>query len=237
MSSELLTFTLPVLGITIVFDAFAVYAAYLSASVWRGLVVPVYRGRALWLAAICVLGALMLTEFGASAALTPSYGSSSPALREFVYLPPLAAILIWIDRTVNAVIRLDYLRRDVLLWKRLRYAYGTVAAVGILIYYSRYLYPIPDAMTVGFALIFSQLIYGMLTLAKGAAVTQDMTFKSHIRWFGLFLLAFIVAGFIYVLTYSDSSYLVPNLCAFAASGYCLFRMAKSLVPSGKLSAE
>lgn len=236
MSSELLTFSVPVLGITIAFDAFSLYGAYLSASVWRGLVVPIYRGRALWLAAICVLGASMLTEFGVSAALAPSYGSTSPALREFVYLLPLAAILIWIDRTVNTVIRLDYLRRDVLLWRRLRYAYGSIAAVGILIYYSRYLYPIPDAMTVGFALIFSQLIYGMLTLARGAAVTKDMTFKSHIRWFGLFLLAFIVAGFIYVLTYSDASYLAPNLLAFAASAYCLYRMAKSLVPSGKLSA-
>jgi len=236
MSSELITFSVPVLGITIAFDAFSLYAAYLSASVWRGLVVPIYRGRALWLAAICVLGASMLTEFGVSAALAPSYGSASPALREFVYLFPLAAILIWIDRTVNTVIRLDYLRRDVLLWRRLRYAYGSIAAVGIVIYYSRYLYPIPDAMTVGFALIFSQLIYGMLTLARGAAVTKDMTFKSHIRWFGLFLFAFIVAGFIYVLTYSDPSYLAPNLLAFAASAYCLFRMAKSLVPSGKLSA-
>jgi len=236
MSSELFTFTVPVLGIIIAFDAFSLYAAYLSGSVWRGMVVPIYRGRALWLAAICVLGASMLTEFAVSAALAPSYGSSSPALREFVYLPPLAAILIWIDRTVNTVIRLDYLRRDVLFWRRLRYAYGSIAAVGILIYYSRYLYPIPDAMAVGFALIFSQLIYGMLTLARGAAVTKDMTFKSHIRWFGLFLLAFIVAGFIYVLTYSDASFLVPNLLAFAASAYCLFRMAKSLVPSGKLSA-
>jgi len=178
----------------------------------------------------------MLTEFGVTAALTPNYGSASPAQREFLYLLPLAAIFVWIDRTVNTVIRLDYLRRDVLLWGRLRYAYGSIAVVGILIYYSRYLYPIPDAMTVGFVLIFSQLIYGMLTLARGAAVTKDMTFKSHIRWFGLFLLAFIVAGFIYVLTYSDPSYLVPNLLAFLASAYCLFRMAKSLVPSGKLPA-
>jgi len=237
MSSELITFVIPVLGITAVFDAFALYAAYLSASVWRGLVVPTYRGRALWLAAICVLGAFMLTEFGVSAALTPNYRSASPALREFTYLPPLAAILVWIDRTVNTVIRLDYLRRDVLLWRRLRYVYGSIAVVGILIYYSRYLYPIPDAMTVGFALIFSQLIYGMLTLARGAAVTNDMPIKAHIRWFGLFLLAFIVAGFIYVLTYSDPSYLVLNLLFFAASAYCLFRMARSLVPSGKLSTD
>jgi len=236
MSSELLTFSVPVLGITAVIDAFAFYAAYLSASVWRGLVVPVYRGRALWLAAICVLAASTLTEFGVSAVLTPNYGSASPALREFLYLLPLAAILIWIDRTVNTVIRLDYLRRDVLLWKKFRYVYGLVAVVGILVYYSRYLYPIPEAMTVGFVLIFSQLIYGMVTLARGAAVTKDTTFRSHIRWFGLFLLAFIIAGFIYVLTYSDPSYLVPNLLAFAASAYCLFRMGKSLVPSSKLSA-
>ena len=236
MSNEIITSLIPVFGLTVFFDVFVFYAAYLSASVWQGLVVPIYRGRAIWLAAICLLASLAITEYGVSATLTPDYSSFLPALREFLYLLPLAAIFVWIDRTVNTVIRLDYLRRDVLLWGRLRYAYGSIAVVGILIYYSRYLYPIPDAMTVGFVLIFSQLIYGMLTLARGAAVTKDMTFKSHIRWFGLFLLAFIVAGFIYVLTYSDPSYLVPNLLAFLASAYCLFRMAKSLVPSGKLPA-
>ena len=235
MSSDLVTFSVPVMGVTALFDVLALYAAYLSVSVRRGLVVPVYRGRALWLAAICVLGAAMLTDFGVSSVLTPNYGSSS-ALREFLYLPPLAAILVWIDRTVNTVIRLDYLRRDVLFWGRLRYAYGSIAVAGILVYYSRYFYPVPDAMTVGFALIFSQLIYGMLTLVRGAAVTKDMTFKSHIKWFGLFLFAFIVAGFIYVLTVPETVYLVPNLLAFAASAYCLFRMAKSLVPSGKIPA-
>jgi len=237
MSGDLLTFTIPVIGITAVFDAFALYACYLSASVWRGLVVPTYRVRALWLAAICALSALVLTEFGFSAVLTPNYSSESPALREFLYLLPLSAILVWIDRTVNAVIRLDYLRRDVLRWRKLRYAYGSIAAAGIVVFYSRYLYPTPDAMTIGFILIFSQLIYGMLALVRGALVTKDTTFKIHIRWFGLFLLAFIVAGLIYALTYSNTSYLAPDLAAFAASGYCLFRMAKSLVPSSKIAAN
>jgi len=134
------------------------------------------------------------------------------------------------------VIRLDYLRRDVLFWRKLRFLYAPAAAVGIVLYFTHYWYPLPDTMAIGFALIFAGLIYGMLTLAKGAAVTRDLTFKSHIRWFGLFLLVFIIAGFMYVLTYSDQSFLVPNLFVFMVSSYCLFRMAKSLVPSGKLPA-
>jgi len=237
MSSDLLTYLIPVLGLTVVTDVFALYAAYLSISVARGMTVPVYRSRALWLAAIGILGAVVLTDFGVTAAFNPNYETSDPLLTETIYLFPLTAILIWIDRTVNTVIRLDFLRRDVLLWRRLRYIYGSVAVVGIVVYYSRYYYPVPDGTTVGFALIFSELIYGMVALARGATVTRDMTFKVHIRWFGLFLFAFIVSGFIYELAYTHPSYFVPIIIAYAASSYCLFRMAKSLVPSGKLSAS
>jgi len=237
MSSEIITSSIPVFGLTVFFDVFVFYAAYLSASVWQGLVVPIYRGRAIWLAAICLLASLAITEYGVSATLTPDYSSFLPALREFLYLLPLVAILIWIDRTMNAVIRLDYLRRDVLFWRRLHYVYGLIAVIGIMIYYARYVFAIPDAMTVGFALIFSQLIYGMLALARGATVTKDLIFKSHVKWFGLFLLAFIAAGFIYQLTYSGGSFVLPDMLCFTASGYCLFRMSKSLVPSGKLSSN
>jgi len=233
MSSDTLAFAVPVLGLTAVFDVFALYGAYLSISVRRGLVVPIYRGRALWLAVIGLLGVLGITYFGVAATLNPVLETSQPALLEFLYLLPLAAILTWIDRTVNTVIRLDYLRRDVLFWRRLRFAYGLVAVIGILIYYARYFLSIPDARIVGFALIFSQLIYGMLALVRGARVTRDMTFKSHVRWSGFFLLAFIVAGFIYVLGYSNPSYVIPALLSFVAASFGIYRMAKSLVPTSK----
>jgi len=160
----------------------------------------------------------------------------SPASHEALYLLPLVAILVWIDRTVNAVVRLDYMRRDVLSWRRLRFAYGLIAAIGILVYYSRYVYPVPDALVVGFALMFSALIYGMLATARGVATTKDMTFKSHVMWFGIFLLGFIVGGFMYELGPLNSLYGTLDLLSFGVCSYGFYKMARFLVPTGKLPA-
>ena len=229
MSSDLLTNFLPTLALTSIVDVFSLYAAYLSISVRRGLTISVYRSRALWMALLGVCAAISFTYDGFTVA-TATSSLASVEVREILFALPLGVILILIDRTVNTVIRLDYLRRDVFHWKKLRFVYGVVVVLFYVLFYSRYVYFLPNSQGIALALYFPALTYGALAIAKGASMTMDATFRLHVAWFGYLLVAFIVGGVIYFLPIS----LVIDLSFFAFTSFCFYKMARFLVPAGKL---
>ena len=232
MSSDLTTTVLPTLVLTGITDAFSLYAAYLSISVRRGLTVPVYRSRALWMALLGLFATIVFT-YDAFTVMLPTSSLASVEFREILFAIPLGVILILIDRTVNTVIRLDYLRRDVLLWKKFRFLYVVVVILFYVLYYSRYVYFLPNTQGIALALYFSALIYGALAIAKGTTITRDATFRSHVMWFGYLLAAFITGGVIYFLPIS----LVIDLFFFTLTSFCFYKMARFLVPAGKLSTS
>jgi len=232
MSSDLVVTVLPTLVLIGLTDVFSLYAVYLSISVWRGLVVPVYRSRALWMALLGVFAAIVFTYEGL-AIIVPSSPLASVEVREILFAIPLGVILVLINRTANTVIKLDYLRRDVLFWKELRFVFGAVVVLFYILFYSHYVYFLPDAQGFALALYFPALVYGAIVIAKGTTVTRDTTFRSHVKWFGYLLAAFIAGNVIYFLPIS----LVIDLVFFALTSFCFYKMARFLVPAGRLSAS
>jgi hypothetical protein len=229
MSSDLAT-VLPALALTCIFDALSLYAIYLSISVRRGLTISIYRSRALWMVFLGVSAAIALTYYG----FTIVFPSSSFASFEVVAILTginLGVILILIDRTVNTVIRLDYLRRDVLHWKKSRFVYGAAMLLFYILFFSRYVDSFPDTQGIALVPFFSALVYGVLAVAKGTTITRDATFRSHVMWFGYVLATYIAGEVVYFLPISR----VIDLFIYVLASFCYYKMARFLVPVGKLS--
>jgi len=231
MSNDLIATVIPTIVLTCATDAFSLYGAYLSISVRRGLTVAVYRSRALWMALLGILSTIVFTYDGLTI-IVPSSPFATVEVREILFAIPLGVILVLIDRTVNTVIKLDYLRRDVLFWKKLRFVFGAVIVLFYVLFYSRYVYFLPDAQGFALALYFPALVYGAVAIAKGTMVTRDTTFRSHVKWFGYLLATFIAGNVVYFLPIS----LAIDLVFFALTSFCFYKMARFLVPTGKLSA-
>lgn len=229
MVSDFLSSTLPDLMILGANFAIAFYAAYLALSVRRGLAVPIYRSRALWTAILAVMFAL-------AAPLIGNLG---------FYTILLAVLFIWIDRTINTLIRLDFLRRDLLEWKKFRYVYWiflfgdfVLGYAYLLAYGSFPSHPSPLVGSPLFAalallLFFVPVTYAVIVLALGSTRTRDMTFRSHVKWGGYLIIAFLLETVTYIALAND----VVVHATFLPISFCLYRMARLLVPTGKLTTD
>jgi len=233
MSGDFLVFVIAIAGLIGLSDALILYSVYLSLSVWRGLAVPIFRSRALWMALFGIPFAAALTYAGITRVLIDNNSPlTAPILSEVIFTFALVTLFVWIDRMVNSVIRLDYLRRDVLSWKRFRFAYWALFAIGNVFFFARYIYG-SELELVSIPLVLGALAYGFLCLAKGGRTTRDTIFRSHLKWFGYFGATFIPTLLIYGL-YALSVPIPVGLLQIAVS-YCFYKMARFLVPVGKFS--
>jgi hypothetical protein len=241
MSSDFLTSTIPYLAVIGISNVLVLYAAYLSFSVWRGLSVPIYRSRAIWTGVLAVLLGLTSITSGNVNALFPAPYSLVGIVAVYGILYPLAIFVLffWIDRTMAMIIRLDYLRRDLLGWRRFRFVYWGFAAGSFVFYLlgNPILLPNPtptDVFVFGGVLSLTYAVpwgYASLALVVGRRRTRDATFRLHLKWFGLCIASIVFAG----LTYS----LIPdpfigNL-PFVLIAFCLYKMARFLVPAQRLN--
>jgi hypothetical protein len=239
MSSDLLTSTIPYLAVIGISDALAFYAAYLSFSVWRGLSVTIYRSRALWTGMLAILIGLTGTASGNVGAVPqPFYPVAAIAAYGFLYPIAIFVLYFWIDRTLATIIRLDYLRRDLLAWRRFRFIYWAFAAASFVFYYfgQDYLQTLPLPSIAVAAFLITYVVpwgYAAVGFIVGRRRTSDMTFRLHLKWFGLFLASIAFITVIYGLT-SDrfTSSLSDVLIA-----YSLYKMARYLVPSQRLKLD
>ena len=145
MSSELLAYQLAYASMLVLVDSVFVYSSYLALSVWKGLAVSVYKGRAFWTALLAILVVVAFSYAGvlhirfphASTSLSQPQASSlaTGAEADVVFTALALAAYAWVDRTMATMIRLDYLRRDILGWRRLRPFYWAGIAVGFGAYY------------------------------------------------------------------------------------------------------
>jgi hypothetical protein len=217
---------------------FYLYGTILSFSISRALAVPIYRSRALWTGFI---GAFILFfsvdyVFGQVATV---YQSTAIEILYLVLLPIIfVAGFIWIDRTIGVLILLDQLRRDILGWtkKRFRIVYWTIFVVQIVFYY---LLSLNTSVLVfeyvWFAFYAILLIYSSLAIVIGSRRTADATFKSHVRWFGYFIVTSLVVSILsLILSILTGSLIEPYLAAILSS-YFFYRMARSLVPLNRIS--
>jgi hypothetical protein len=228
MPSDLQTSTIPYLIVIGVTDVISLYAAYLAFSIWRGLVVPIYRSRALWNGALAILFGLGFTISGnVDLIFGQAYGVLGVILAYLIVYPGAQIVLfIWIDRTMNTIIRLDYQRRDVARWRSLRFVYWAFAAATLALY--AILFATNSSVVLDLFLIsfLFPLSYGSLALILGARKTRDMTFKLHARWFGFAIAALIVV----TLTPSFVGSMLVNSLPYILVSFCVYKMARFLVP-------
>ena len=232
MSSDFLTISLPLLLMVGLTDAILLYATYLSLTVWRGLAVPEFRSRALWMALFGIPVATALAYGVTSYTILPTDSLfSAPAISESIFTLGLVALFIWIDRMVRIAIRMDYLRRDILQWRRLRLVYYVFFVVANIFYFARYFVNLSGVMVVAEAALVIPLLYGISALIIGARNTRDLTFKGHVRWFGYMGAAITPVLVIYTQAGHPTVLLGIPLILVA---FCFYKMARNLVPIGKL---
>jgi hypothetical protein len=250
MSSEFLT-AFVYWGIVVVSDLGIAYAAYLALSVWRGLSVPIYRSRALWTGILAVFFGLGFPVSGnVGSLLPPNYTFVAVILAYFILFPAfVVAFFGWVDRTITMLIRLDYLRRDLILWSKLSWAFRAFAgATVIMAWISAYGSPSLFAITPGsemsvrqqffsdiylIVLFLIPLAYGSAALVMGSRRTPDMTFRLHAKWLGYAAGATVLSFLAFGLTVNPILGAIP----FLLISYSFYKVARFLVPVGKLSSS
>ncbi len=251
MSSELSVTNLIVIAEIAVSVIILLYAGYTAFTIRRGLVIPLYRSRALWLGTSAILWSVFLiffdntvTKIGSPSGLFGMYHIiAGLVFYAGVVLPTLIVFLALIDRTNGTLIRLDYRRKDILGWKKVRLFYWVGVAffaVGFLIDlgpspgYGYYQSSIPRSVisfthSYAIILLFFILAYAASVLIVGSFRARDQTFRNYAKWLGLAIATFVLA-FVSSVISIFISYLVIMMFA-----YCWYRMARSLVPVNKLS--
>ncbi len=234
MLSDFVSSTLPLIGIIGISDAVALYAAYLALSVWRGLAVPIYRSRALWTALVAILFSLTIIFSGNVDTIFPEAYRyvASLLIYYLLYTVTLVVLYIWIDRTISTLVRLDFLRRDLLGWRKFRFVYWSFALVSLVLdtFISS-----PSISIIGVLFLVTNLVpfaYASIALVVGSAKTLDLTFRSHARWAGYCMFGILLSA----LTYFATPYVALQDLPIFLISYSLYKMAKFLVPVGTLPA-
>lgn len=252
MSSEILPTTILYWAIVVLADFGSAYAGYIALSVWRGLSVPIYRSRALWIGVLAIVFCLGFPVSGNVGRLLPSnYYFVSVALTYFTLYPAFViAFFAWIDRTITMLVRLDFLRRDLVGWSKMRWVFRAFAGATVVRawIYSAYVTPSIFIFQPGSdlsvrarffsdpylgVLFFIPLIYGSIALVVGSRRTQDKTFRSHSKWLGYATGAVVLSFLSFGLTTDPILGAVP----FLPVAYSLYRVSRFLVPIGKLSPQ
>jgi hypothetical protein len=251
MSSDLLATTILYWAIVVSSEFGSAYAGYTALSVWRGLSVPIFRSRALWIGILAIIFCLGFPVSGNVSRLLPSnYYFVSVALTYFTLYPAFViAFFAWIDRTITMLVRLDYLRRDLVGWSRMRWVFRAFAGATVVRawIYSAYATPSIFVLQSGsdlgvrarffsdpylVVLFFIPLIYGSITLVIGSRRTQDLTFRLHSKWLGYATGAVVLSFLSFGLTTDPILGALP----FLPIAYSLYKVSKFLVPVGKLSS-
>ncbi len=242
MSSDLLTSVLPSIVVIGIADILAAYAAYIAIAVRGGLSVSIFRSRALWTAVLAVLLAFLLTLWDNTQVLfPPGYHVLGDAIEYFVLLPAVGAgLLIWIDRTVKTLIRLDYLRRDVAGWRRFNPVYWALFALNvafaILPAFFASLRPGSAAPTVTLLTDMPTVVlfaYSAYALFLGSRRTRDKTFRRHATWFGYLVLSIFLVIAVIAFDPNGTQPVLDHL-PFLLIAYCLYGLSKNLVPVNRL---
>lgn len=207
-SSILLATDTAAIVLTVVLDLLAAYRAIISR---RLVTTPVYRNWALLTAAWGVLALpyeanLLRVELGV--ALTSF---------ENAYLVPAIGLagavvgLALLDRTIRVGLNGDFFHRDILYWQRGgRIVTWTIIAIGLV-----------GWQILNFAPAFfvaSLAIYPLVVLAISTFRARDEVMLDYIRWFGLTVLAAVVATSVDFFTGSNFLQLFVGFFFYRAAG-------------------
>ena len=243
MSSDLLTVFVPLTIVIAAGDVLVLYAGYLSFSVRRGMAVPIFRSRALWMGALALVFLPGVTVGNHVDSLVPqSYLPVIQILSNILVFPAVILVIVaWADRTIESIIRLDFQRRDLIRWKISRPVYWSVIALQFVFYVG--ISPlVPNIQSLGtdtlnllgdiYLLLFLFIfLYPAVVLVVGRSRTFDNTFKAHIKWASFFFGSLAIFGVWYQFVPNPVIGSLPVLLTC----YCLYEMAKHLVPSERMA--
>lgn len=224
------------IGVLVACDVVFGYSAYLSLSISRGLATPIYKSRALWTAILGLMLALIVTAPyvlsypGVIGIPSNNYTLAVEFSIRMINSAGVLVLFVWIDRTINTGIRLDFHRRNIAGWKVGRYLFWGTAITNLVL-----LFPYLGSLQlyVGFLLLpllILMLAYASLALILASARAKDMTFKAHVRWAGLLFASLIF----YVLVVSYAPLWVLSVLPALLVAFCIYKLSRHLVPSTKL---
>jgi hypothetical protein len=245
MSSDFLTSVLPTIVVIGIADVLTAYAAYTALTVWRGMSISIFRSRALWTAILAVLVGILLTLWNNVNALFPQpYYDLGIAIEYFLLAPAVVVVLlVWIDRTMKTLIRLDYLRRDVAGWRRFNLAYWTLVALDVAVSYlpavvhsSTLPVLTPLLAFLSLSPLIILLVYSSYSLFLGSRKTPDTTFRRHLAWLGCSVLAMFLVVLVVSIDPTGTQPALDHL-PFILMAYCLYRLSRSLVPVNRFQPD
>lgn len=245
--------------------------AYRAARIGRAFVDPLYRSRARWTAGVMLLlvVALLGDPLSPASSTQPALitlPSSLMALGDislFAQLGFIAAIFVFVDRTVLVTMDMDFFHRTTLRWPKVRILFYFLLFVGLIEGFGNsYLGGLPPSQVskweiyaVGsvptgnyswfplftFALLIVVFGCAAAAMVVGARRTQDRTLRRHVRFLGIAIVSFFIAIVTltfttYTLASDPAVSLVPALLSIM-TGYLFYQVAMSLTPIGKVEKE
>ena len=210
-----------------------------SAQMARVFVDPVYKSKAVWMAALT--STILLSE------LSSFVQFPSTALGSLLVITPLALVIIvsyaFVDRTILVAMRTDFFHRDVIGWMKVRLpGFALVAGALCLIVPDWVLVPSgtstpPFWSTVSFD-IFVVVVplvlgYAAIVMVISARRTADRTLKRHILFLGLSLACFAVVLALFASPSTDLFDLLEDALN-VGSLYLLYRAVMSLTLLGRV---
>jgi hypothetical protein len=226
--------------------AIGLYAAYWALSIRRALVGRVYRSHALWLGVL-----IIFLEVNSATVNLASNNTIITLALHLILFGVIAGAFAFIDSTVPVARRSDPLLRSILRWGEARILlWADIALAGIFLVNTA-VSPSFNASVVagflGFPLFSIPLLVGAAALLIGARRSKDPVFRGSLKWFGVFLLLFlvntvlsIIESVVFNISSYNESYSYPALVfapVFVLAAYALYRSARSLAPMSHLSLE
>ena len=242
MASDITSFLL-VTGDLIV-AAILLYGAYWAFAIRQALSGRIYRAQALWAGVLCP-AIIPYTAGG----LFPN-SSIIPLIELGIvsyYIFFIVFLFLWIDTSVRVSRYSDPLLRDTFSWKRLRIVLWGVMVSALTLIYAYVIGTSFLGLTIPQELFFSfqgVLYIPPLAIGGPAIITagirsRDSALRKSLKWFGLFILAFLAPGSLYFLSLFVKGIFQGSIVAisgfvFIPMAYCLYRCVRSLVPINRL---
>jgi hypothetical protein len=242
MSSDFLQ--IEKIAVEVVVGAIFAYGAYWAFAIRRALASRDYRRQALWLGVVCLY---WIALFPDKNIFNNTYNNLAVGFY-YSFLPVL--LFVWIDASVRVARRSDPLLRNTLHWNTLRLLIWAVIALAtfltIILNFENILTGNPPSGI--FILPFwvapvATLISGSPAILLSAIRSRDTTFRRSLKWFGMFIVVFLIGLVLSVLAFlisSDTAHGIISVVRdfiFAPAAYCLYRSARSLAPMDRLPLE
>jgi hypothetical protein len=215
-----------------------ILAAYRGAELGSALTSRVYRSRAFWIAALCVMIALQ-------SQIPDSWETGGLPIFELTFFLMISVFFVFIDTTVSVALDTDFFHRNSLRWRQARFvAYPIVIGWVVIFLAVTYLSGLtsPPAWVSAIqngpegVLFIAAILYSILALVIGARRSPDKTLGRHILLLATFFAIFIATTLMFNYTSILPVDLLSDLLTVIGS-YVLYRAVMTLSPLGHIEKE